>query len=177
MTRAFLGLDQSLSNTGWAVAQISGDAVCIEAYGTLRTKSTSELYARLGAIKAFTKSLIDSYQPEMVFTERVFINPAINTSCINLIRVETVLHQLLVELGFPYIVMPSIARQSDSWRYPFALSSEKKDSANLFGKKLPALTEHSADAVGIVLGGLLQHDYISLEAALNFELGPSLKAS
>lgn len=69
-----LGIDPSLSSTGWAVVQsISSDLNYI-ASGVIKTTITQQMYLRITRIVNIVESIIDRYQPSIIAMEESFIN-------------------------------------------------------------------------------------------------------
>ena len=68
-----MGIDPGLSATGWAVIAQDGDHSRLIACGTVRTKATDDLSARLLAICEHIRNIVREHGPVDVAVEDVFM--------------------------------------------------------------------------------------------------------
>lgn len=69
-----LGLDPSLSSTGWGVIEIENNRLRYVADGYIKTDPKMELPARLAVIHKTLADVIDAYKPDEAAIEQVFLN-------------------------------------------------------------------------------------------------------
>lgn len=69
-----LGLDPSLSSTGWGVIEIENNRLRYVADGYVKTDPKMELPARLAFIHKTLADVIDAYKPDEAAIEQVFLN-------------------------------------------------------------------------------------------------------
>ena len=69
-----LGLDPSLSSTGWGVIEIENNRLRYVADGYIKTDQKMELPARLAVIHKTLADVIDAYKPDEAAIEQVFLN-------------------------------------------------------------------------------------------------------
>lgn len=167
----YIGLDQALANTGWVVGEINNGIVSLIDYGCLVTKPEEELVERLLRIDNFVKGLIEQYQPERVYTETVYMpfNRKGIAAVHALLKVEAVVHLRLTKQGCSYRVMGSDPKVKGSWRGVLEVEKGVKGKELEFVKdKELKVNEHTADAIGILLGGLVVEELVTIESATSF---------
>lgn len=69
-----LGLDPGLATTGYGVVKEEGSRFTLLDYGVISTPAGTDLSKRLVSINAHLKSLLATYQPDMVAVEELFFN-------------------------------------------------------------------------------------------------------
>ena len=69
-----LGLDPSLSCTGWGVIRAEGSRISHVANGQLPTDPKAPMAERLAALQAALAEVIASYRPDRAAAEEVFLN-------------------------------------------------------------------------------------------------------
>ncbi|MEC7399772.1 MAG: crossover junction endodeoxyribonuclease RuvC [Pseudomonadota bacterium] len=69
-----LGLDPSLSCTGWGVIRAEGSRLAHVANGQIRTDPKAPMAARLAAIQSALAAIILEHQPMRAAAEEVFVN-------------------------------------------------------------------------------------------------------
>lgn len=69
-----LGLDPSLSSTGWGVIEVENNRLRYVADGFIRTDTKADLPSRLAAIHKTLSEVIDFYKPDEAAIEQVFLN-------------------------------------------------------------------------------------------------------
>ena len=69
-----LGLDPSLSSTGWGVIEIENNRLRYVADVYIKTDPKMELNARLAVIHKTLADVIDAYKPDEAAIEQVFLN-------------------------------------------------------------------------------------------------------
>lgn len=69
-----LGLDPSLSSTGWGVIEVENNRLHYVADGFIRTDTKADLPSRLAAIHKTLSEVIDFYKPDEAAIEQVFLN-------------------------------------------------------------------------------------------------------
>lgn len=69
-----LGLDPSLSCTGWGVIRAVGNRLTHIANGQCRTDAKAPLPERLAALHAALGAMITDHEPELAAVEEVFVN-------------------------------------------------------------------------------------------------------
>jgi crossover junction endodeoxyribonuclease RuvC len=69
-----LGIDPGLQNTGFGVIEKTGEKLVYVASGTIKTGAGGELPARLKIILDGLAEVIQTYLPEQVAIEKVFVN-------------------------------------------------------------------------------------------------------
>ena len=69
-----LGLDPSLSCTGWGVIRTEGARIVHVANGQIATLPKEQLALRLAALQQGLREVIEQYRPERAACEEVFVN-------------------------------------------------------------------------------------------------------
>ncbi len=69
-----LGLDPSLSCTGWGVIRTEGARIVHVANGQISTLPKEQLALRLAALQQGLREVIEQYRPERAACEEVFVN-------------------------------------------------------------------------------------------------------
>ncbi|MDN3647183.1 crossover junction endodeoxyribonuclease RuvC [Pontixanthobacter aestiaquae] len=69
-----LGLDPSLSCTGWGVIRSEGSRITHVANGQIKTDAKAPMAERLAALQSGLAGVIAKYQPERAAAEEVFVN-------------------------------------------------------------------------------------------------------
>ncbi len=75
-----LGLDPSLSSTGWGIIDVQGNRLLYVADGFIPTESTMKIEARLDVIFRSLCEIIETYQPNEAAIEKTFLNTNPETS-------------------------------------------------------------------------------------------------
>jgi crossover junction endodeoxyribonuclease RuvC len=69
-----LGLDPSLSRTGWGLVEAEGNRLVHIAHGAIPTRAADPLAARLKALHGQLCALVDLHCPDEAAVEEVFVN-------------------------------------------------------------------------------------------------------
>ena len=69
-----LGLDPSLTSTGWGVIRAEGNRLTHLANGQIKTRAADQLAYRLAALADALNTLIAEHRPEAAGAEEVFVN-------------------------------------------------------------------------------------------------------
>lgn len=69
-----LGLDPSLSSTGWGVIVSEGARISHVANGQIKTDAAAPIAARLAALQAGLATVITEYRPIRAAAEEIFLN-------------------------------------------------------------------------------------------------------
>jgi len=69
-----LGLDPSLSSTGWGVIEVENNRLRYVADGFIKTDPKQPIYTRLALIHRTLNEVIETYHPEEAAIEQVFLN-------------------------------------------------------------------------------------------------------
>ena len=69
-----LGLDPSLSSTGWGIVEVENNRLRYVADGFIKTDTKLELPARLAIIHQKLEEVIETYKPDEAAIEQVFLN-------------------------------------------------------------------------------------------------------
>ena len=69
-----LGLDPSLSSTGWGIVEVENNRLRYVADGFIKTDTKLELPARLAIIHQKLGEVIETYKPDEAAIEQVFLN-------------------------------------------------------------------------------------------------------
>lgn len=69
-----LGLDPSLSSTGWGVVRVEGSRLSHVANGQVKTNAADPMPQRLAALQAGIAQVIAAYSPTRAAAEEVFVN-------------------------------------------------------------------------------------------------------
>lgn len=69
-----LGLDPSLSSTGWGVIEVEHNRLKYVADGYIKTDTKTDLPSRLAVIFQTLKDVISTYEPDEAAIEKVFLN-------------------------------------------------------------------------------------------------------
>ena len=73
-----LGIDPSLSCTGWGLLEAEGSRIKHVANGELKTDPKDPLEKRLAELHERSKIIIKSYRPDRISIEEVFVNKTPN---------------------------------------------------------------------------------------------------
>jgi crossover junction endodeoxyribonuclease RuvC len=69
-----LGLDPSLSSTGWGVIRAEGSRITHIANGQIRTDAGAPMAARLAAVQSGIAAVIGAHAPTRAAAEEIFVN-------------------------------------------------------------------------------------------------------
>ena len=69
-----LGIDPGLNHTGWGIIDVSGNALCHVANGTIHAPNKNSIAQRLSIIDEGLSKVIESYRPDHSAVEEVFVN-------------------------------------------------------------------------------------------------------
>jgi len=69
-----LGLDPSLSSTGWGVVEVENNRIKHVADGFIKTDTKADIADRLAVIHSTLKEIIEIYKPDEAAIEQVFMN-------------------------------------------------------------------------------------------------------
>jgi crossover junction endodeoxyribonuclease RuvC len=69
-----LGLDPSLSRTGWGLIRAEGNRLAHVGHGAIETRATQPLAERLGALHRGLCALLAAHSPDEAAVEEVFVN-------------------------------------------------------------------------------------------------------
>ena len=69
-----LGLDPSLSSTGWGIIEVSGNKMKHIADGFIKTDTKMPISERLAEIHRALNEVIETYKPDEAAIEQVFLN-------------------------------------------------------------------------------------------------------
>lgn len=69
-----LGLDPSLSSTGWGIIEVDSNRMKYVADGFIKTDAKMDIADRLAVIHDTLKKVIESYKPDEAAIEQVFMN-------------------------------------------------------------------------------------------------------
>lgn len=69
-----LGLDPSLSSTGWGVVRVEGARLSHVANGQIKTDPTAPMAERLAALQAGIAEVIVAHHPDRAAAEEIFVN-------------------------------------------------------------------------------------------------------
>jgi crossover junction endodeoxyribonuclease RuvC len=69
-----LGLDPSLSCTGWGIVRAEGSRLAHVANGEIPTDAGDPIAARLALIAAQVEKLVQAYRPDRAAVEEIFVN-------------------------------------------------------------------------------------------------------
>ena len=150
----YLGLDQSLRNTGWSVLSDDPKPHIVD-YGCIKSTTEDDYYRRVQNLEHRLEELLIKWKPEIVFTERVFIPGSKKYNSNSTIHIEFLVHYLLNKQNIKYEVIESASNIYRGWRRTFNLKSGKNKSkeAILGFHKDIKITEHIADSMLILATG------------------------
>lgn len=69
-----LGLDPSLSCTGWGIVRIDGSRIAHIANGQIPTDAKAPMAARLAALQAGVAAVIAAHHPDRAAAEEIYVN-------------------------------------------------------------------------------------------------------
>ena len=69
-----LGLDPSLSSTGWGIVEVENNRLRYVADGFIKTDPKLPIYDRLAVIHRALNEVIETYHPQEAAIEQVFLN-------------------------------------------------------------------------------------------------------
>jgi len=69
-----LGLDPSLSSTGWGVIRSEGARIAHIASGQIKTDASAPMTARLATLQAGLAAVIAAHRPDRAAAEEIFVN-------------------------------------------------------------------------------------------------------
>ena len=69
-----LGLDPSLSSTGWGIVEVENNRLRYVADGFIKTDPKLPIYDRLAVIHRALNEVIETYHPQEAVIEQVFLN-------------------------------------------------------------------------------------------------------
>jgi Holliday junction resolvasome RuvABC endonuclease subunit len=171
----YLSFDQALSNTGWVVGYLNGGELQIIDHGVHKTYPKDPKgeevpeQDRILSIEGKVKELVNEFKPLKCYTEAVFLRKKTPNQGKVLVKIESTIHNLVSNFVIPYTVINSSSKFSNSWRHQLNIP-KKNGGKSKTAKKLNVenLTEHSADALAILLTGLLNDGLLSRESVDNF---------
>jgi Holliday junction resolvasome RuvABC endonuclease subunit len=161
--RYYIGFDQALANTGWAVGVVNDirlketkPQVTVVESGVFTTVPSDLNVERLAQIYTFVSKLLEEYNPEFIFTEAVFQQRTKNND--DLLKVEAVLHLAAYQHGCRFCIIPSSGSTNGSWRTILGIGKGKQ-TAQAFIKEVwdrQLKTSHEAEAICLFLTGLIK---------------------
>lgn len=148
---SILGFDQSLTNSGWAAYFSDQKKNDLWVYGCIKTNPKKDLSARLNYIQSSIEDLIESFKPDQVVFEEVFMAGRHGKTTQKLFMVLGVGIAAAGKYGLPYRLMSSSARKKSSWRSILNMSSNKEEAQKILSEyfKEYELNEHTAEAICI----------------------------
>lgn len=171
-----IAFDQALANTGYAVGFLKDNSIEVVKFGIHKTPSTQTEQERLLSIEDLTASLVEEYSPIRVYTESVFLRKSTPNQGKVLVKVEATVHNFLANSQIPYVVV-NANRARKSWRSQLQISKEEGGKAATKRRlNVDGLTEHSADAVAILLTGLINENLITLDCVNQHLNEPKLES-
>ena len=94
-----LGLDPSLSSTGWGVIETQGNKIRYVADGFIKTDTKLPIAKRLAAIHNELAQVIENYKPEEAAIEQIFLNDnPVSTIKLSMARGVVILAPALKEI-------------------------------------------------------------------------------
>jgi len=178
----YIGFDQALSNTGWVVGYLDNfRRVQVIDFGVyeLKKKKKGKVYSeqeRLILIEDKVKELISRYKPIKCFTESVFLERSNPNKGKVLVKVEATIHNVLTNNAIEYEVVNSSSKIKNSWRYQLDIHrKDKGKNESVKRLKIPNLREHSADAVAIMLTGLINLGLVDKQYVIDEYVLPPTK--
>jgi len=160
----YIGLDQSLANTGWSIARVSNNRVHIIKHGVFKTTPLMNEQERLSYIEDRTRELILKYNPSKCFTEGVFLDRRKPHQGKVLVKVQTTIHNLLHNNNVDFEVI-----SSKTWRKRLNIHRSKEGKSGTTSNLLVrGITEHSADSIAILLVGLLEEETVGKDSINEF---------
>ena len=94
-----LGLDPSLSSTGWGIIEAQGNKIKYVADGFIKTDSKMPIYQRLATIHNELEQVIADYKPDEAAIEQVFLNDnPVSTIKLSMARGEVILAPALKDI-------------------------------------------------------------------------------
>ena len=81
-TEIILGIDPGLNHTGWGVVLRDGARLSYVASGTLHTKPATSTAERLCELHNGLQVVVDTYKPQFVAVEAVYVNQNARTSLV-----------------------------------------------------------------------------------------------
>lgn len=145
--KIILGLDLSLSNSGYAVFEVSDDTIIPVTVGSIPTSHDILLQTRLSIIGKRFLELKDTYKPKAVILESGFYRYIISTQ--QLYRVQGIASYLFADCE-QFLYPPSTVK-----KYVTGKGNAKKELVKIFVlEKFPDLkieTDDESDAVGLII--------------------------
>lgn len=165
----YIGFDQALSTSGWAIAQVYQDEVHFIESGVFETTTKDLLIARLSKIYAFVEKLLKQKHPLYIFTEHVYNH-------VKLTQVETVIHLAAYQSGVKFCIIPSAKDMAISWRNVLEINSENNSRKKILAQEflkakfgLDISTSHEAEAICITITGLINLKVINDLSRIKFK--------
>lgn len=94
-----LGLDPSLSSTGWGIIEVDNNRLRYVADGFIKTDTQKDLPERLAEIHQILSQVIDLYKPDEAAIEKVFLNSnAVSTIKLGMARGVVILAPALYQI-------------------------------------------------------------------------------
>lgn len=166
----YIGVDQSLTNTGIAIYSTDTNSIYFD---SIPTTPKNEYWDRLNSISSIVAEYIDYFKPVKAYME-LPMYCASHKSGRDLIRVETLIQYLFYSNDIPFV---SISPKS--WPKLLGLKTTKKELYDLLKPLASALTcNDQSDACGILIANLIVDDILSPDfdyLSLNYSLCPLTK--
>lgn len=146
-----LGIDPGLAHTGWAIVNSNGSKAHALAFGTLTTKASDPLGARLKAIYSEISEAIEKYQPEVCAIEDVFFGVNARSAFAlgqarGIALFSAVNHELEIHEFAPAKIKQTITGNGRATKDQVAFMVTA-----LLNLESPPKSEHAADALAIAL--------------------------
>ena len=164
----FVGLDQSLNNTGIAIKR--GPKVVTT---VIKHTSSRSVFERVLLTRDLLRQILTAAAPAVVYMEDVFYVRKNISAVTSLIRVENMVQLLCHDLGTCTKSLPASPRLTNSWSRQLGFTNTKEDAAAFF---LPYFvtnskpTEHETDALGILHGGLISDNLATRHCMLGVQI-------
>lgn len=149
----YIGLDQSLNNTGIAVTDGKKTVITLQ-------KSPAKLteFEKLYQLELLLVNLIATLNPKRVYLENVYVTRFRIKSALSLLRVETTLKLVCLRQQTEQTSLSANPREADSWPKLIGVTTTKQAAADLFLPKIKddTTTDHETDALGILYAGVIK---------------------
>ena len=159
----YVGLDQALLNTGVAMCQPHAKQIVVR---TLVTDSKCSIYERLFEIEREIDWVTSLQETLHVWLEKPFTprGGASRKTALDLIRVETIITNLLYRKNSPFDILDSSPRAKKGWPKTLGILGTKSFmQTRIYAFSKAKVNQHEADAIGILWAGLVQSGIVLLE--------------
>ncbi len=150
-----IGIDPGLAMTGFGVVEAlpRGGRACD--WGAIRTEAGCPIPIRLKTIHDELKRLFETWKPNLLVLEEVFVLKQFPKAAIQLGEVRGIVYLAAQEMGIPVIgIKPTEVKSALTGSGRAEKAQIQKTIRRILGIEVPIHSSHAGDALALALTGL-----------------------